>query len=265
MTNATDPHLLGAPLASGGQIPLVGFGTWRLSGEQAREAVGWALEAGYRHVDTATMYRNEAEVGRAVRDSGLDRDDLFLTTKLPAGSAGRARATLEASLQALGTDHVDLWLIHWPPDDRAGVATWRDFVAARDEGLATAIGVSNYSLDQIDELTRETGLTPEVNQVKWGPFLFDQATYDGHAQRGVVLEGYSPFRSGRLDHAVLSVIATRHRTGVAQVIVRWHLQHGTVVIPKSARRDRIVSNADVGGFKLTAEEMAALDGLGATG
>jgi diketogulonate reductase-like aldo/keto reductase len=257
----TEPLRLTAPLAGGGAIPLVGLGTWQLRGEQARQAVTWALDAGYRHLDTATMYRNEAEVGAAVRDSPVERDEVFLTTKLPPDRADRARATLEASLAALGTDHVDLWLIHWPPDGGAGVATWRDLVAARDEGLARAIGVSNYALDQLDELTRETGVTPEVNQVKWSPKLFDRATYDGHRERGVVLEGYSPFRSGRLSDRVLAGIAERHGTGAAQVVIRWHLQHGVVVIPKSARRERIVDNVDVGGFTLSGDEMAAIDAL----
>jgi 2,5-diketo-D-gluconate reductase A len=260
---ATTPLSATAALTGGGQIPLIGFGTWELSGGGAREAVGWALEAGYRHLDTATMYRNEAEVGRAVRESGVPRTDVFLTTKLPQDRARQARATLEASLAALDTDHVDLWLIHWPPGRGAGVATWRDLIAARDEGLATAIGVSNYSLDQIDELRAETGVTPAVNQIRWGPALFDREVSDGHRERGVLLEGYSPFKSGRLDHPVLAEIAARHGTGPAQVVVRWHLQHGVVVIPKSARRDRIVGNVDVGGFALSDDEMAAIDALGA--
>jgi len=258
---ATEPLRLTAPLAGGTTIPLIGFGTWQLRGDDARQAVTWALSAGYRHLDTATMYRNEAEVGRAVRDSDVGFDEVFLTTKLPDDRADRARATLEASLTALGTDVVDLWLIHWPPDHGAGVSTWRDLVAARAEGLARAVGVSNYSLDQIDQLTRATGETPEVNQVKWGPTRFDRATYDGHRERGVVLEGYSPFRSGRLTDPVLTRIAERHGTGTAQVVVRWHLQHGVVVIPKSARRERIVDNVDVGGFALSEEEMAAIDAL----
>jgi 2,5-diketo-D-gluconate reductase A len=260
-TDTADPLRLTAPLAGGGAIPLIGLGTWQLRGGHAREAVTWALEAGYRHVDTATMYRNETEVGAAVRDSDVGRDEVFLTTKLPAERADRARATLEASLAALGTDHVDLWLIHWPPDRTAGVATWRDLVAARDEGLARAVGVSNYSLEQIDELTRETGVTPEVNQVEWGPTLFDRAAYDGHRERGVVLEGYSPFRSGRLGDPVLTRIAERHGASAAQVVVRWHLQHGIVVIPKSGRRERIVDNVDVGGFTLADDEMTAIDHL----
>ena len=250
-----------AKLSSGGAIPLLGFGTWQLPGDEASQPTADALTAGYRHIDTATMYRNEAEVGAALTASGVARTDVFVTTKLPAERAGHERATLEESLTKLGVDQLDLWLIHWPPGG-AGVPVWREFVKARDEGLTAAIGVSNYSLAQIDELTRATGVTPDVNQIKWGPFLYDAAIADGHAERGVVLEGYSPFRSGRLDDPTLVAIADELGRTVPQVIVRWHVQHGFVVIPKSAQYDRIVSNADVGGFALDDDQMARIDALG---
>jgi 2,5-diketo-D-gluconate reductase A len=248
-------------LAGGGHIPLLGFGTWQLPGEQARQPTADALAAGYRHIDTATMYANEAEVGAALADSGVPRTEVFVTTKLPAERAGHERATIEASLSKLGVDQVDLWLIHWPPGG-AGVPVWREFIKARDEGLTAAIGVSNYSLAQIDELTRETGVTPEVNQIKWGPFLYDAAIADGHRDRGVVLEGYSPFRSGRLNDPTLVAIAGEVGRTVPQVIVRWHVQHAFVVIPKSAQQERIVSNADVGGFTLSDDQLTRIDGLG---
>jgi diketogulonate reductase-like aldo/keto reductase len=252
-----------AQLASGAHLPLIGLGTWRLNGAEAREAIGWALEAGYRHIDTATAYDNERDVGRAIRDSGIARDEVFVTTKMPAENVGSERATLEQSLTAMAVDHVDLWLVHWPPGQTAGVSSWREFVQAREDGLARAIGVSNYSLDQIDELTEATGVTPEVNQVRWSPSLFDRATFDGHRERGVVLEGYSPFRAGGLDNPVLLEIAEAHQATAAQVVIRWHLQHGIVVIPKSARRERIVDNVDVAGLVLTDAQMLAIDGLGA--
>jgi 2,5-diketo-D-gluconate reductase A len=187
MTTATSPHDMHTELAGGGQLPLVGLGTWRLTGDAARDAVGWALDAGYRHIDTATAYGNEHDVGRAIHDNGVARDDVFVTTKMPAEDVGSERRTLEQSLTALDTDHVDLWLVHWPPGGTAGVTSWREFVRARDDGLTRAIGVSNYSLDQTDELTEATGVTPEVNQVRWGPSLFDRATLDGHRERGVAL------------------------------------------------------------------------------
>jgi 2,5-diketo-D-gluconate reductase A len=208
------------------------------------------------------MYNNEQAVGRAIHASGVARESVFVTTKLPADNVGRERATLDRSLSALGLDHVDLWLVHWPPGGTAGVTTWREFVRARADGLARSIGVSNYSFDQIDELTAATGVTPEINQVRWSPSLFDRATIDGHRERGVVLEGYSPFRAGGLDHPVLLDIANAHGATAAQVVIRWHLQHEVVVIPKSARRERIIDNVDVAGLVLSEDEMRAIDGLG---
>ncbi len=264
MATAPSPHDLHASLAGGGAIPLIGLGTWRLTGDAGRDAVGWALDAGYRHIDTATAYGNEPEVGRAIHSSGVARDDVFVTTKMPAESLGRERTTLQQSLSAMNLDHVDLWLVHWPPNGTAGVSAWREFVRAREDGLTRAIGVSNYSLEQIDELTEATGVTPEVNQVRWSPSLFDQATLDGHRARHVALEGYSPFRAGGLDHTVLLDIAEAHQATAAQVVIRWHLQHEVVVIPKSARRERIVDNVDVAGLVLTEAEMRAMDGLGAS-
>jgi len=249
-----------AALPSGQSMPLLGFGTWQITGELATEAVGWALEAGYRHLDTATMYGNEREVGAALRDSGLARDDVFVTTKLPPERADQPLETLRTSLELLGTDHVDLWLIHWPPNTGAGADLWSAFVAAQTQGLATDIGVSNYSVGQIDELAA-TGVAPAVNQIRWSPLLFDRAQRDGHRERGVVLEGYSALRGGTLDHPTIVSIAERTDRTAAQVIIRWHLQHGVVVIPKSANRDRIGSNADVADFELSAEDMTTLDAL----
>ena len=248
-------------LDTGTAMPLVGFGTWRLRGDEAYRAVRAALDAGYRHVDTATMYGNEAEVGRALADSGVPREQVFVTTKLPAEHAGREAATLEASLRALGVDAVDLWLIHWPPGG-AGVTVWRELVAAQEAGRARAVGVSNYSLGQLDELTAATGRTPAVNQIRWGPALYDAAVAAGHRERGVVLEGYSPFKTTDLTHPALARIAAAHGVEPTQVVLRWHVQHGVVVIPKSARPERIRANADLAGFTLTDEEMAAVDALG---
>jgi diketogulonate reductase-like aldo/keto reductase len=261
MTNIGLDSDLVVPLRDGGRIPLLGFGTWQLRGRQAYDATRWALEAGYRHIDTATAYGNEAEVGAALRDSGVPRDEVFITTKLPPDHVGRERRTLQESLDQLGTDDVDLWLIHWPPGGTAGVDSWRELIAMRERGLARAIGVSNYSLTQIDELTQATGVAPAVNQIKWSPFQFDPAMLEGCRRRGVVVEGYSPFRAARLDHPVLERIAQTHGKTPAQVIVRWHLQHQVVVIPKSARRERIIANIDVLDFALSAAEMAELDGL----
>ena len=248
------------PVADGVEMPLLGFGTWQLRGSDCYDAVRYALEVGYRHLDTATMYGNEAEVGRALRDSGLDRGEVFLTTKLPPAEAKRARETLTASLRALGTDHVDLWLIHWPPDGRAHPPTWRSLLAAQEDKQARAVGVSNYDLGDLDELIEATGRPPAVNQVPWNPFRYDPRLLDGHRRRRVVLAGYSPLRGSDLRSPVLVEIADRHGVTPAQVVLRWHLEHGIPVIPKSADRERIARNADVYGFSLDADEVARIDG-----
>ena len=251
-----------APLPSGAAMPLLGFGTWRLTDADAVRATRAALDTGYRHVDTATIYRNERAVGTALRESGVDRADVFVTTKLPPDRAGREAETLRESLRLLGTDYADLWLIHWPPDGGAGVGLWKACLDARSQGMTRDVGVSNYSLDQLDELHAATGVMPAVNQIRWSPLLFDRAVLDGHRERGVVLEGYSALRGGALDHPAIVAMAERVGRTPAQVIVRWHLQHDVVVIPKSAREERIRVNADVDAFALSAEDMAALDALG---
>jgi diketogulonate reductase-like aldo/keto reductase len=245
----------------GADMPMVGFGTWQLQGRRAYEAVRYALQAGYRHIDTATMYRNEREVGRAIADSGTDRDEVFLTTKLPPGNAARTRATLNESLRALGTGHVDLWLIHWPPGRRASVQVWRDFLAARDEGLCRTVGVSNYSIGEIDELIAATGEKPAVNQIPWSPSRHDPALLAAHAERGIAVEGYSPLKDTRLGNPVLHEIAAKHGVTPAQVVLRWHLELGITVIPKSARPERIRSNFDLLSFSLSPEEVDRLASL----
>ncbi|WP_117214581.1 aldo/keto reductase [Allorhizocola rhizosphaerae] len=240
-------------------IPIIGFGTWQATGRRGYEAILKALSVGYRHIDTATMYGNESEVGRALRDSGVPRDEVFITTKLPPSRAGHERETLEASLRALGVDSVDLWLIHWPPRD--SVATWRAFIELRDLGLARAIGVSNYSTRQLDQLIDATGETPALNQIEWGPSLYDDKRQAEHRERGIVLEGYSPFKTTNLRNATLVEIAKAHEATPAQVVLRWHIQHDVVVIPKSVTPERIAANLDVFGFTLSDEEMTALNGL----
>ena len=242
-------------------MPLIGLGTWQMTGARCQAAVRAALQVGYRHIDTATMYRNERDVGRAVRDSGVPRAEVFVTTKLPPGNAGRERRTLDDSLRALGMDYVDLWLVHWPPRGRALVSTWQELLAARDRGLARAVGVSNYSLAQLDQLAGTTGHMPQVNQIPWAPALYDPVLLQGHRRRGVVLEGYSPFKNTDLRHPVLTEIAARHGVTTAQVVVRWHVDHQVVVIPKSATPERIAANFDVFGFSLSEQELARIDGL----
>ncbi len=248
-------------LAGGVEMPMVGLGTWGLRDGQGYDAVRYALTVGYRLVDTATMYGNEPEVGRALRESGVDRDAVFVTTKLPPSRAGQERETITASLRALDTDHVDLWLVHWPPSGRARPETWARFLEVRDEGLARAVGVSNYSIAQIDELTEVTGQTPAVNQVPWSPADHDRHLLEDSRDRGVVVEGYSPLRRTDLRHPVLAEIAANHDVTPAQVVLRWHIDRGVVVIPKSATPERIAANLAVFGFGLTAEELDRIDGL----
>lgn len=242
-------------------MPVVGLGTAGLLGEPGYAAVRSALDAGYRAIDTATSYRNEAEVGRALRDCGVDRSDIFVTTKLPPARAGHEVAVLDDSLRALGVDHVDLWLIHWPPARRATPATWEAFLAARDAGKVRAVGVSNYSIGQVDELTSATGVTPAVNQIPWSPGRHDPGTLAASAERGVVVEGYSPLSDTDLADPALREIAAAHGVSAAQVVLRWHLHHGIVVIPKSGDPARQRENLDLWSFEPTPGELAAIDAL----
>ncbi len=250
-----------ATLTSGASMPLLGFGTWQISDDEAQPAVLHALSNGYRHIDTATGYANEEGVGRGLKASGLGRDDVFVTTKMPPDNVGKERQTLEESLTKLGLDHVDLWLIHWPPNSSASPEAWAEFIKAQSDGLATSIGVSNYSLAQIDELSTATGVTPAVNQIKWSPAQHDPAMAGGLAERKVVLEGYSPFRASNLDDPALVAIAEAHDATTAQVIVAWHIAHEYVVIPKSTNPDRIVANAAGATLTLSADEVSQVDAL----
>lgn len=261
-TVSAGPDQPTVPLTGGGAMPLLGLGTWQAEGDGARRAVARALEVGYRHVDTATMYGNEDQVGAAIAESALSREQLFVTSKLPPRRADAAHEVLAQSLEALDLDHLDLWLVHWPPPQGQGVALWTRFLEARTEGLAAAVGVSNFSLEQIDELVDATGEAPAVNQVEFGPSLWDPDLVAGHAERGVVLEGYSPFKSTDMEHADLLRVAEETGRTPGQVVLRWHVQHGVVAIPKSTDPGRIAANLDVFGFDLDEAQMAALDGLG---
>lgn len=247
------------PLSGDGRMPLIGFGTWQITGDACYDAVRRALEVGYRHLDTATVYGNEAEVGRALRDSGVPREDVFVTTKCPGDSAD-PDGTLDASLAALGIDAVDLWLVHWP-EDGVRLDLWRSLVAARDTGRTQAIGVSNYSVEQLEEMTRASGVAPQVNQIPWAPPLHDPGVLAAHRERDVVLEGYSPFKKSDLDDPVLLGVADAHGVATTQAILRWHLEHEIVVIPKSVDPERIAANFDITGFSLTPDEVARIDAL----
>ncbi|TDC54276.1 aldo/keto reductase [Actinomadura sp. KC345] len=245
-------------LPGGDALPLIGFGTWELSPETAYESVRAALEVGYRHVDTATLYRNEADVGRAVKESEVDREEVFITTKLRPQDARQARRTLESSLRLLDTAYVDLWLIHWPTGQGELVSTWEELLSAQDAGLARNVGVSNYSPAQIDLLTEATGRQPAVNQIPWSPAQHDPDLLEEHRRRGVVVEGYSGLKNTDLRSPTLTEIARRHGVTPAQVVLRWHLEHDIVILPRSSRRERVASNFALD-FELTKEDVAAID------
>ena len=248
-------------LASGRKMPILGLGTWQARGRGAVDAVERALEVGYRQIDTATAYGNEEQVGRAVAESGVPREEIFVTTKLPPSRAGHERATLEASLGALGLGYVDLWLIHWPPGGQARPDVWERLLGLQAEGLAREVGVSNYSIRQLDELERATGRLPAVNQIEWSPALFDRSVLDEHRRRGVQLEGYSPLKTVSLRDSRIVQIAEDHGVSAAQVVLRWHVEHRVVAIPKSTNAERIAENAAIFDFELMPHEVEQLDRL----
>ena len=251
-------------LNNGVEMPILGFGVYQIPPEQTEQAVRDALAAGYRSLDTAAAYGNEEAVGRAVRDSGIPREDLFVTTKLWISDAGedRARRACETSLRKLGLDHVDLYLIHQPYGDVYG--SWRAMERMLREGLVRAIGVSNFHPDRLVDLIDHNEVTPAVNQIETHPFFQRTADQELMRERGVQIESWGPFAEGRnnlFTHPVLTRIASAHDRSVAQVVLRWLIQRGVVVIPKSVRAERMAENIDVFGFELTEEEMAAVAAL----
>jgi len=251
-------------LNNGVEIPRLGLGVYQTpAGGTAEQAVTSALEVGYRHVDTAMIYGNEASVGRAVRANGIDRSEVFVTSKLWNSDHGydRALKACEQSLQRLGLDHVDLYLIHWPVQDLRR-DSWRALETLLEEGRCRAIGVSNYMPWHIEELLAHCSVKPAVNQIEFSPFLYQADLLDLCHRHHIRIEAYSPLTKGhRLDDPTLTEVAARHDRTVAQVLIRWALQHDTVVLPKSQRPERIAENADVFGFSLTDSEMRTLDAL----
>jgi diketogulonate reductase-like aldo/keto reductase len=251
-------------LADGHRIPLLALGVWQVpEGRECENAVRWALEAGYRHIDTAQGYRNERSVGRALRDSGVPRQDVFITTKFNPGLRD-PEAEAQRSLERLGVDSVDLYIVHWP----AGGPTWawEGMQRAHRSGYARSIGVSNFSAAEIDAVLQVADVPPVVNQVQFSPFEYRRRLLETCESRGVALEAYSPLGTGRhLDDRHVAQIAERLGRTPAQVLIRWALQRGLVVLPKSTHRERIEQNAQVFDFHLTEEDMTALDRLDRTG
>jgi methylglyoxal/glyoxal reductase len=251
-------------LSSGARIPQVGLGVWQTpSGATTRKAVAAALDGGYRHIDTARIYGNEADVGAAVRESSVAREALFVTTKLwnaDQGYDGALRA-FDASLKRLGLDYVDLYLIHWPVAGKR-LDSWRALERIHEDGRARSIGVSNFLVPHLEELLGKARRVPAVNQIELTPFLQRRETRALCAKHGIVVEAYSPLTHGkRLDHAVVKDIARRVGRSVAQVLLRWGLQQGLVVLPKSTQPARIAENGALFDFTLDGAAMTELDAL----
>jgi len=252
------------PLNDGHAIPALGLGVWQAPpGRVTREAVRYALQLGYRHVDTARIYGNEGDVGQALRESGVPREEVFVVTKLWNQDHGlaRARRAFEDSLAVLSLDYVDLFLIHWPVERRR-LESWKALEEFKREGRARSIGVSNYTVRHLDELLHAAEIPPAVNQVEFHPFLVQNELLAHCREHGIVLTAYSPLAHGEgLGDPMLAAIGARHGKTAAQVMIRWAIQHGTSVIPKSTRRDRIHENALVFDFRLDADEMRQIDAL----
>jgi len=253
------------PTRGGGSIPQLGFGVFQVPPDVTAEVVLRAFQTGYRHIDTAAAYRNEAGVGTAVRDAGLERGEVYITTKCWNETQGydEARRALEKSLSRLDTDYIDLYLIHWPvPAHDLYVDTWRAFIQARDEGLLRTIGVSNFQPEHLRRLIKETGETPAVNQIELHPYLQQQGLRAEHDELGIRTEAWSPLAQGEAlsDPAIVELAERKGRTA-GQVVLRWHLQTGNVVIPKSVTPERIAENFDIFGFQLDAAEMDAIHAL----
>jgi 2,5-diketo-D-gluconate reductase A len=251
-------------LADGGTLPLLGLGVWQVpDGPECVDAVRWALEAGYRHIDTAQAYGNEASVGTALKESGLARDEVFITTKfLPRGKD--PVGALEQSLRRLGIETVDLYLVHWPQG--GPTRAWPGMERAAERGYARSIGVSNFGEADLAAVTAQASRLPSVNQVNYSPFAFRKGLLEACRRHGIALEAYSPLGTGRLlrDATVGDIAAGVGRTA-AQVLLRWGVQRGIPVIPKSVHRERIEENLRIFDFDLSAEDLARLDALDRTG
>ncbi|GAA3547880.1 aldo/keto reductase [Nonomuraea rosea] len=248
----------------GVQIPQLGFGVWQIPADEAEQSVTAALEAGYRHIDTAAAYGNEEGVGRAVRASGLPREKVFVTTKLWNGDHGRAAEAFDESLSRLGLDYIDLFLIHWPvPQQDKYVQAWKAMEKIYRDGRVKAIGTSNFTVQALTRLMEEGEIQPSINQIELHPYLQQREMRAFHEANGILTEAWSPLGQGKglLADPALAVLSDKYGKTPAQIVLRWHLQLGNVVIPKSATPSRIAENIDVFGFILDAEDMAAIGAL----
>jgi diketogulonate reductase-like aldo/keto reductase len=261
VSDQTDARWL--DLADGNRIPRLGLGVWQVdNGRECIDAVRWALELGYRHIDTAQAYGNEESVGRALKDSGVPRDEVFITTKFNPNRRDPVKE-IEASLRKLGVEYVDLYIVHWPQSGPTWA--WPGMQSAADRGYARSIGVSNFSVDDLEQVLEKADSPPAVNQIQFSPFEYRRAVLKFAEGHEIAIEAYSPLGTGRhLNSGSVHEIAERAGHTPAQVLIRWAIQHGLVVLPKSTHRERIDENAKVYDFELTASEMDALDALDQT-
>jgi 2,5-diketo-D-gluconate reductase A len=254
-------------LNDGHEIPQLGFGVFQVPPPETERAVSFALDAGYRHIDTAEMYGNEEGVGRAVRAAGLDRGEVYITSKLNNGyhRPDVARRAFESTLEALGYDYVDLFLIHWPLPtlyDGDFVSTWRTLEEFKADGRARSIGVSNFQVPHLERLIRETDTVPAVNQIELHPYFQNREVAAFDREHGIATEAWAPIAQGKvLDDPTLTGVAERHGRSVAQVVLRWHIQHGMIVFPKSVTPERIRENIAIFDFELEPVDVEAIDAL----
>lgn len=253
-----------ALLNNGRRIPLLGLGVYlSKQGSETQNAVKWALEAGYRHIDTAAFYNNEKDVGQAIRQSGINREEIFITTKLWNEDQGydTALRAFDRSLSLLGVDYIDLYLIHWPVTMRRQ-ESWRALETLLGQGRVRSIGVSNYTIRHLKELLQSTNTVPAVNQVEFSPFLYQEELLQYCRDNSIQLEAYSPLsRAARLNDEFLKQVAANYQKSPAQIMIRWALQHRIVVIPKSVHKERIIENADVYDFEISDGDMEKLNAL----
>lgn len=252
-------------LNDGSTIPQIGLGVWQVDPDITSEVVRWGIEAGYRLIDTAEGYRNEEGVGEAIRAAGVPRSELFITSKLRNGAHQRDAAlrAFDDTMRKLGIDQIDLFLIHWPvPSQNKYVEAWQTLVELRKAGRIKSVGVSNFNQDHLERIIGETGVTPVVNQIELHPRFQQRDKRDFHKKHNIHIESWSPLGSGRLlSDPTLEKLAKKHGKSVAQIIIRWHLQEGLIVIPKSIHQERIAGNFDVFGFELDGEDMQTIHGL----
>ena len=258
-------HVPQVELNDGNTIPQLGFGVFQIEPEDTAEAVAHALEIGYRHIDTAEMYENEREVGEGVRASGLDRGEVFVTSKLAnsAHDPDDARRAFDGTLSALGFDYVDLFLIHWPIPHRGDfVATWKALEEFKADGRARSIGVSNFEVAHLERLDTEAGVAPAVNQIELHPYFLNEEVRAHGESNGIATEAWSPIAQGDvLDDRLLVSIAEDHERTPAQVVLRWHIQRGSIVFPKSATPERMRENFELFDFELSDDEVERINGL----